>query len=336
MKKFFLSFFLGFWNLIFSLVKYLVTFILVLVIGSKMWIILLIWLGYGAYQTAAREWGWFAGIISILAAIVLPIITFGCWSVAFEENAKRKKEAEAKKRDEEKRKNEEKTATEKEKARQHQVSYLTLLASMMAKMSKADGHIDESEIRAAERAFVKLGLSEIQEQLCIFAFRNALHESYGIEHYATRMIELGFSYEVRLIAYEILWDIACADGILDQSEKAFLELLERWLKLSAGTFSRCYGQRVHASSDEESHYEQKQEPPHRKDSLSEAYDTLGCNPSATDEELKRAYRTLAKKFHPDILRAQGMPESFMKKANEHMARINAAWEEIKKARNIKS
>ncbi len=335
MKKFFLSFFLGIWNLIFSVVKFFVTLVLVLVIGSKMWVILLIWLGYGAYQTAAKEWGWFAGIISILASILLPLITFGCWSVAFEENAKRKKDAEAKKAEDERRKREEKSAAEKEKARQHQVVYLTLLASMMAKMAKADGYIAESEIRAAERAFIKLGLSETQEHLCISAFRNALHESYGIEHYAFRLVELGFSYEVRLIAYEILWDIACADEILDRREKVILKELERWLRLADGTFSRCYEQRIHTSNDEGFHHEQKQEPPPRKDLLSEAYDMLGCSPSATNEELKRAYRTLAKKFHPDILRAQGMPESFMKKANEHMARINAAWEKVKRVRNIK-
>ena len=300
-----------------------------------------VFLSFGAYQTAAKEWGWFAGIISIVLSLSLPAWAFYLWRRAFRyaKTAAEGKKKEEEKKDDSSSKNKatnEKESKEKNGARQHQVSYLTLLASMMAKMAKADGHIDESEIRAAERAFVKLGLSEIQEQLCIFAFRNALHESYGIEHYATRMIELGFSYEVRLIAYEILWDIACADEVLDFREKSILEGLERWLKLSAGTFSRCYGQRVHTSSDEESHYEQKQEPPPRKDSLTEAYDMLGCSSSATDEELKKAYRTLAKKFHPDILRAQGMPESFMKKANEHMARINAAWEEIKKARNIKS
>ena len=273
--------------------------------------------------------------LSVVAAFILPALSLFFWGRSFDVEPINNEKKEKKENSSQNRTTNEKESEEKEATHQHQMAYLTLLASMMAKMAKADGHIDESEIRAAERAFVKLGLSEIQEQLCIFAFRNALHESYGIEHYATRMIELGFSYEVRLIAYEILWDIACADGVLNLKEKAFLEGLEQWLKLSVGTFDHCYRQRVHTSKREEFHHKKKQESPSRKDPLADAYDTLGCNSSASDEELKRAYHTLAKKFHPDILRAQGMPESFMKKANEHMARINAAWEKIKRSRNVK-
>ena len=74
----------------------------------------------------------------------------------------------------------------------------------------------------------------------------------------------------------------------------------------------------------------------RNDPLDYEYNELGCSSNATDEELRRAYRNLAKKLHPDILRAQGMPEALMGKANARMARINAAWDKIKKTRGIKN
>ena len=69
-------------------------------------------------------------------------------------------------------------------------------------------------------------------------------------------------------------------------------------------------------------------------SLREAYSMLGCSESSTDAELKQAYREMAKQNHPDVLRARGVPEELVKKANERMARVNAAWAEVRRARGL--
>ena len=50
--------------------------------------------------------------------------------------------------------------------------------------------------------------------------------------------------------------------------------------------------------------------------------------------MKKAYRALAKKYHPDTLRAQGLPDEMVGRATERMARINAAWGEVKAARGL--
>ena len=75
------------------------------------------------------------------------------------------------------------------------------------------------------------------------------------------------------------------------------------------------------------------EPPPR-DKLAEAYSILGVSASASDDAVKKAYREKAKKYHPDTLRAQGLPDEMVGKATEQMARVNAAWAEIKAARGI--
>jgi outer membrane protein assembly factor BamD len=49
---------------------------------------------------------------------------------------------------------------------------------------------------------------------------------------------------------------------------------------------------------------------------------------------EQAYREMAKQNHPDALRARGVPEELVKKANERMARVNAAWAEVKRARGL--
>lgn len=66
----------------------------------------------------------------------------------------------------------------------------------------------------------------------------------------------------------------------------------------------------------------------RHDPLAEAYRTLGLKPGASREEAQRAYHDLAKKCHPDVLRAQGASERRIAEATERMTRLNAAWDVI--------
>lgn len=296
------------------------------------WPLYLIWLACGAYQTAAKEWGWGAGILSLLLAFVLPVASYVLWCAAFDKNPSGVG----------------KTGTYSRKTswrsgmgarndgstRDFPTTYLKLLAAMMANICKADGHIGSSKIRAVEDAFEKLGFTTGQERIYIDSFWTALEESFDAEYYASKMIALNFSYEMRIVAYEVLWDVASADGVLAPEGKAILGELERWLKLAPGTFDKYFRQRVHRENDDHSRRRQYQESTSNHSDLFDEYTELGCNSSSSDEDLKSAYRNLAKKWHPDVLRAQGMPESLMGRANERMARINAAWDKIKKARRI--
>ena len=70
------------------------------------------------------------------------------------------------------------------------------------------------------------------------------------------------------------------------------------------------------------------------DPLSAAYSVLGARPSDSAQELTRKYRELAKRHHPDALRAKGASEAAIAKATERMSRINAAWAEVRAARGI--
>ncbi len=70
------------------------------------------------------------------------------------------------------------------------------------------------------------------------------------------------------------------------------------------------------------------------DGVAQAYRILGVAPTASNDAVKNAYRKKAKIYHPDSLRAQGLSDDLIAKATDQMARVNAAWEEIKSARGL--
>ncbi len=64
------------------------------------------------------------------------------------------------------------------------------------------------------------------------------------------------------------------------------------------------------------------------------YNVLGISANLSDDEVKKAYRRLIREHHPDTLVARGLPREFLAQANERMAAINAAYDDICKRRGL--
>ena len=126
-------------------------------------------------------------------------------------------------------------------------------------------------------------------------------------------IAANMSYEQRIQLLSFLVQIAQSDGHICSDEVTAL----RDVALAMGLSTQELDSLLHL----------------RGDSLEEAYQVLEVTPSATDEEVKAAYRRLALKHHPDRVAALG--EDVRRAAEEKFQQINNAKEKIYKARGLK-
>lgn len=126
-------------------------------------------------------------------------------------------------------------------------------------------------------------------------------------------IAANMSYEQRIQLLSFLVQIAQSDGHICSDEVTAL----RDVALAMGLSTQELDSLLHL----------------RGDSLEEAYQVLEITPSATDEEVKAAYRRLALKHHPDRVAALG--EDVRRAAEEKFQQINNAKEKIYKARGLK-
>ena len=68
--------------------------------------------------------------------------------------------------------------------------------------------------------------------------------------------------------------------------------------------------------------------------LSNDYAVLNCDSSDSEEEIRKQYRRLASEFHPDKIASRGLPEKFTVAATEKFQKIQQAYDNIKRARNM--
>lgn len=199
-------------------------------------------------------------------------------------------------------------------------------AAMLAKMAKADGRITRVEIDGVERAFARLGFTPLARAYAIKVFRKAKDDAHTIYQYADEFAAAVDSVEVRELFYEILWDIACADGDVGEAERTILRKIPQTLRIRMDWYAFLAQQRFGGA--------RRGGSAATRDDLQTAYAVLGASATDSPDELKRKYRALAKKNHPDALRAQGLPDELVGKATERMGRINAAWATVRAARGL--
>lgn len=195
------------------------------------------------------------------------------------------------------------------------IFYLSL-ASLAAKMAKADGVVTEDEVRAFDH-FVRVDLRLNTEERKIVAnlFNEAKASPEDGLAIARQFKDLvGFQRELLHTMVHLLFRISMADGKFHQAEERYINQVAQIFGLSSMEYEQIKALFIKKTD--------------------RAYQVLGVTPQASDTEIKEAYKKLVREYHPDKLVSKGLPEDFMKIAHEKMSEINAAYDQIKKERRI--
>jgi DnaJ like chaperone protein len=191
-----------------------------------------------------------------------------------------------------------------------QGGYIMSLLVLIAAVMKADGKVLKSELDYTKQFFVQsFGTEAAGEAIRIL--RDLLKQNIPVTDVAVQ-IRKNMDYASRLQLLHFLFGIAAADGIVNESEHQLIAHIAEQMGISEKDYQSIESMFV-ADTDA-------------------AYKILEADPSATDEELKKAYRKMAMKYHPDKVHYLG--EDVQKAANDKFQKVNEAWETIKKQRGI--
>ena len=214
-------------------------------------------------------------------------------------------------------------------------SDLTLLFEsiiiMQTKIAKSDGVISAAEANtilntidhfiflARQNGFNDLQLSQLRQSL-IESHKKAKVDKTMIAVYAYCLLTQPF-YTREQVLHQLI-SIAVIDGYTQLKES---------LIFNAGVAMGFSSLQIRRTIDDQLGIKKE---PSKKSKNKSLYDILGCKSTDSNATIKRSYRELVKKYHPDRMHAQDSNESDVIFAQKKMQEINMAYEKIKKERKI--
>lgn len=186
---------------------------------------------------------------------------------------------------------------------------LTLLV-LVAAVMKADGKVLKSELDYVKKYFV-MNFGREKAGQAIMMLRDLLEQNIPVQDICSQ-IRKHLDYSSRLQLLHFLFGIAKADGELHPGELGAIENMAGYMGISAGDYTSIKAMFVPDTDW--------------------AYKVLEIQPHAGNEDVKKAYRTMALKYHPDKVSYLG--EDFQKAAEEKFKKVKEAYEKIREERNF--
>ena len=185
---------------------------------------------------------------------------------------------------------------------------LLALASLVI---KADGKVTQNELDFVRRYFVSAyGKNRANEVFKIFN-QNVKNKGISVSK-ISRLFNLALNYESRLQVIHFLFGIAKADGNISELEIKKLLEFSKLFKLSYADFLSIKAMFIQETDN--------------------AYKILELNKTATNDQIKKSYRELAKKHHPD--KVQHLGDAYVKAAQDKFQQIQKAYQNIKNERGF--
>jgi DnaJ like chaperone protein len=186
------------------------------------------------------------------------------------------------------------------------MSMLVLVATVM----KADSRVLKSELDYVKAYFVR-NFGQASAQEAMFYLRDLLKQQIPVRD-VTRQIKQQLDYSSRLQLLHFLYGISLADGQTHPQEINLIDQIAADLGISQQDSMSIKSMFI--------------------EDMDSSYKILEVDRNASVEEIKRAYRKMANKYHPDKVNYLG--EEFRKVAHEKFQKVNEAYEKIKKERGF--
>lgn len=186
------------------------------------------------------------------------------------------------------------------------VSLIVLLAAVM----KADGKVVKSELDYVKQFFVRQFGKESAKQ-ALLMLKDILKQEILVRDICLQ-IGQNMDYSSRLQLLHLLFNVSVADGTIQSAEISLLEKISSAMGVASSDFLSIKNMFIPETDS--------------------SYKILEIESSCSNDEVKKAYRRMAVKYHPDKVSHLG--EDIRKSAEEKFKKVNEAYEKIKKERNI--
>ena len=193
------------------------------------------------------------------------------------------------------------------KSKTFQLNLLALSATVI----KADGKIKTEELQFVRNFFIS-NYGTQQASIIFETFNEQIKNEVQNIQKLTKIFVESSPYETRLQVLYFLFGVAKADGSVSQSELSKIDQIASALGIRISDFES-----IKAMFFEDSN---------------SAYKILEISPNVSDSEVKKAYREMAKKYHPDKL--QSKDPALIKGAQEKFQEVQKAYETIQNERGL--
>ncbi len=195
-------------------------------------------------------------------------------------------------------------------ANDFKMALLVLVAAVM----KADNNVKKSELNSFKAFYLNLtNEEETLEALQILKQLLNSTQPLNVPQIAMQCAT-HLNYSSRMELLHILYKIAAADSDIENSEQKVLNEIAYYFNLNAADHNTIKALFIKVKNDDW------------------AYQVLQLKPDCSDADIKKAYRSLAMKHHPDKVNSLG--EDVKQQATEKFRQINEAYNHLKKIRNI--
>lgn len=222
--------------------------------------------------------------------------------------------------------------------------FVDSLMKLTAVVIKADQRMLRSELDYVKQYLIN-SIGASKAQVAILKLRDYLNQDIDVDEVCSDLTSKANIQDCLLIM-QFLFGLAQADGQIEQSEIEKIRNIAFKLGISSSDFdalksmflgrsnfgygsgSYGYGGGGYSGySESSSSYDSSS-----YNNLDNDYKILEVSPDASDDEVKKAYRKAAMKHHPD--KASHLGEEMRKAAEEKFAKVNEAYNRIKKSRGM--